>query len=131
METKGPSILCSTKTAVEKRNLIARAFRIKANNISLAFPTIVDKIAHACEIDTIRKRKMINDATINNEKNKTMIFWLLGKSICSAKINYTNALCLLNSLNIHRFTERQGGLEWFKSWNFSLTLSGIDVHFEI
>ena len=61
LEKKGPSTLHAAKTKIEKRNLMAYAYRTGTNNISLTFSTMFDKITYDCVIDTTRQRKQDND----------------------------------------------------------------------
>ena len=118
METKGPPALHAAKTATEKRNLMVRACRTGANNMPLMFSAVFDKIMRDCALDAARARDNVNGTTTSNEKKKSMIFRLFRCSDASAHAHHSTAIYLLNNLNIHHITERQGTPEWFKSRSF-------------
>ena len=60
-----------------------------------------------------------------------MILLKFGKINSSRLSDYNATLGLLNNLNIHHATEREGGLEWFKDKYFSFASSSVDTQFTL
>ena len=84
-----------------------------------------------CVLDSRKMSKSISNSAGDNNNNKALLFRLFRSNDVATSNDHNAALDLLNNLNAHHVTERQGTPEWFNSRLFSFMSSGINSQFTL